>query len=109
MTASKNKKAFYTKSMEQFKLNLDHLLTLTTKAAVLSRKTERGELLTEMLNIINEERKGTKYKPLSIKLLGIKLGHIPTKDLYYTLSVGKDYKKRNGSFSKYLFGVIKVK
>ena len=70
---------------------------------------ERNLVLKDILDIINSERVNTKYKPLTGRGLGIKLAHVETKDLYYVLSVGKDYKARNGSFSKYLFGSLKVK
>lgn len=73
------------------------------------KTSERSLLLEEMLSIVNEERKQTKYPLMNIKLFCIKLAHIPTKDLYYIKSVGCDYKRRNGSFSKYLFGSLKVK
>lgn len=83
-----------------------HLDTLTTVAV--ERMSERNLILKEILELVNEERKGTKFKPLAGRALAIKLSHIPTSDLYYTKSVGLDYKKRHGSFSKYLFGSIKV-
>lgn len=70
---------------------------------------ERNLVLKDILDIINSERVNTKYKPLTGRGLGIKLSHIETKDLYFILSVGKDYKARNGSFSKYFFGSLKVK
>ena len=82
---------------------------LNTEAVTRSKDTERGQLLTEMLQIVNFERLGTKYPQMNIKVLGVKLGHIPTKDLYYIKSVGLDYKNRNGSFSKYLWGSLKTK
>ena len=72
-------------------------------------KTERGELLEFFLEKINNERKGTKYKPISIKFLAVKLGYLSIKDLYYVKSVGLDYEHRHGSFSKYLFGATKIK
>lgn len=95
--------------MEQYKLDINHLLKLTTKAVIKSHKTERGELLTEMLNEINKERVNTKFKPLSIKLLAIKLGHIPTNHLYHLMSEARDYRNRGKSYGQYVFGVIKVK
>jgi hypothetical protein len=79
-----------------------------TKKKAVERMSERNLILKEILEFVNEERKGTKFKPLTGKALAIKLSHIPTKDLYYTKSVGLDYKKRHGSFSKFLFGSIKV-
>lgn len=90
------------KLFEKYKLAAQ----LTTKAV---HASERGDLLTEVLNIINSERVGTKYKPATIRFIGIKMAHIPTKDLYAVISMGKDYKNRHGSFSKYLFGSLKVK
>jgi len=72
-----------------------------------SNKTERGLILEELLEEVNKERKGTKFKPTTIKLLAIKLAHIPTQDLYYLKSICTDYKNRKGSFSKCLYGSIK--
>ncbi len=69
---------------------------------------ERQDILAQLLEEINRERIGTKWKPLTGRAIAIKVSHIPTKDLYYILSVGKDYKSRNGSFSKYFFGSLKV-
>lgn len=71
--------------------------------------SERASLLEEILTEVNSERRGTKYKPLTAKLLGIKLAHMSTTDLYYLISQAKDYQRRHGSFSKYLFGSIRVK
>ena len=75
---------------------------------VIRAKSERALIISKILEVVNNERKGTKFKPATPKFLGIKLAHIPTQDLYFVFSVGMDYKKRNGSFSKYLFGSIKV-
>lgn len=70
--------------------------------------SERAEILCQILQEVNRERTGT-WKPLSGKLLAIRLSHIPTKDLFFLLSQGKDYKARKGSFGKFLFGSLKVK
>ena len=73
-------------------------------------KSERAELIRSFLEEINNERKGTQYKPLTAKAVACKLGHVKELEtLYYFLSQCKDYKKRNGSFSKYFFGVLKVR
>lgn len=37
------------------------------------------------------------------------LGHIPTKDLWYLLSIAKDMENRNQNFNKWLFWALKVK
>lgn len=71
--------------------------------------SERASLLEQILEEVNSERRGTKYKPLKAPYLAIRLAHIETKDLYYLISQAKDYKRRHGSFSKYLFGSIRVK
>ena len=70
---------------------------------------ERQDVLSQFLEEINKERLGTKYKPLTGRGLAIKVSHIPTKDLYYFMSVCKDYKNRQGSFSKCFFGSLKIK
>lgn len=73
-------------------------------------KSERAEVVKSFLDEINLEREGTKYNKLTAKAIACKLGHIKELgDLYYFLSECKDYKKRNGSFSKYFFGALKVK
>ena len=92
--------------LPQSLINRFKLTDLTTKAVV--RLNERSALIQEMLEIINQERIGTKYKPLTGRGLAIKISHIPTQDLYATHSMAKDYKVRKGSYSKYLFGAIKV-
>lgn len=73
------------------------------------KDTERGLLLKQFTEEINKERQGTKWKPLTIRGLAIKLSHLSTKDLYYMKSICQDYKNRGGSFGKCLFGSIKVK
>lgn len=95
--------------MDKYKIDINHLLKLTTKAVIKSHKTERGELLTEIVNEINKERVNTKFKPLSIKLLAIKLGHIPTSHLYFLKSEALDYRNRGKSYGQYVFGAIKTK
>lgn len=74
-----------------------------------TRNTERGSLIEEMTNAINLERVGTKYKPLSLRAVAVKVGHIETKDLYYLKSICMDSKNRCGSFSKCFFGSLKTK
>jgi hypothetical protein len=71
--------------------------------------SERADLLESILVEINRERLGTKYKPMSPRVLAIKLSHLSKADLYYLISCARDYRDRHGSFSKYVFGVIKVK
>lgn len=68
---------------------------------------ERQELLKELIEVVNNERKGTKFKPMSPRVFAIKLGHIPTNHLYFLTSVCRDMKKRGKNFSKYLFWAIK--
>ena len=98
--------------METFNLNLDkykQLCNLTTKAVEKSHATERGELLTEIVTYINNERINTKFKPTTIRAVAVLLSHIPTKDLYGVISMSKDAKNRNGSFSKYFYLSLKTK
>lgn len=75
--------------------------------------SERSFYLKEMIDIINLERVGTKIPQIisqkQKQLFAIKLSHIPTEDLPYVMSVGRDYKNRGGTFGKYLYGSIKAK
>lgn len=67
---------------------------------------ERQSVTKEIQDIIEMENGGK----INSKLLAIKLAHIPTKDLYFILSQGKDYRKRTGKpFAKYVYGSIKPK
>lgn len=81
--------------------------------------SERSVILEEIRSEVNRERLKEKFyiqngKKKELKLMGgaeiaIKLSHIPTEHLYYLKSICLDYKQRSGSFSKCLFGSIKVK
>lgn len=77
------------------------------------RINERSSYLKDIIEIINSERVGTKIPLIKSNVqkmnFAIKLSHIPTEDLPYVISVGKDYKNRHGSFSKYIYGSIKPK
>ena len=69
------------------------------------RKTERGELLTYFVSKINQERTGTKYKPVSISWIGIKTSHLDVSDLYYLKTICD----KSPCWSKVFFGSLKVK
>lgn len=72
-------------------------------------KDPNGEIIDEFKTIINSERVGTKWKPLSYMAVRKKLEAIAkdTHELQRFLSECKDYQKRNGSFSKRFFGSLK--
>lgn len=73
-------------------------------------KTERHYILSEFVDNINKERIGTKYKLVTGRFIAIKLSHLKDNGtLYYFLSICKDYKNRQGSFSKCFFGSLKIK
>lgn len=76
---------------------------------VKSRATERGEILKSILEKVNKEREGTKYKPLTLKGLAVKLSHLDVSSLCYLTSICKDYENRGDSYSKCMWGSIKVK
>lgn len=70
----------------------------------------RTEPIKEITDLINKERVGTKFKPITPKFVAIKTAHLKTnQDFHYLISVGKDSKRRGGSFSKVFFGSLKVK
>ena len=74
-----------------------------------STKTERGELLKYFTGVINKERIGTKWKPVTIRGVAVTLSHLSLKDLYYMQSVCKDKEYRGESCGKYIYGSIKVR
>ena len=67
------------------------------------RKWKRTNLTAE------EFKKTDKYrKPPTAKQIAIKLSVLKQKeDLYYFLSICKDYKERKGSFGKIFWGALK--
>lgn len=80
---------------------------------------ERQSVIKQFVDEINKERP-VKYKdkngkiktlpPVTPKAIAIKLGHIKDlQELYQFLSVCKDYKNRNGTFSRGFFGALKLK
>lgn len=74
-------------------------------------KTEIGEIISEFVDEINAERLNTKYPQVKFMQIYSKLGAI-NKDkfaLSQFLSNCKDYKRRNGSFSKCFYGATKTK
>jgi hypothetical protein len=70
---------------------------------------KRQSILKEFVDEINTERLGTSWKPVGARTVAIKLAHLTEFDLFYFLSVCRDYKKRKGSFSKCFFGSLKNK
>ena len=55
-------------------------------------RSERAELIKFFVDTLKQKNK----KPFSAKMIAIKLSHIPTKDLYYMISVFKDAQNRKG-------------
>lgn len=66
---------------------------------------ERSDIIKQILQSINSERVGTKYKPITAKHLAIRLSHLELTDLYYTHKAASNY---SGPYSKYVFGALKV-
>lgn len=70
---------------------------------------ERQSIIKEFVDEINKERIGTKFKPVTGRLIGVKLGILKTnRELYAFLSECKDYKNRGGQFGKRFFGGFKI-
>lgn len=72
----------------------------------LTKQTERGELMREFIENVNAERDKI-FKPITYGRMGKLLEGIPTNDLYTFLSMCKDRKQRNGSFSKFFWWALK--
>ena len=56
--------------------------------------SERQSVIAEALKIINKEREGTKWKPMTGRGLAIKVSHLSTSDLkyhHYNCSKAKEY------------------
>jgi hypothetical protein len=55
-------------------------------------KSERAELVKFFV----EKLKDKQGKPFPARRIAVALGHIPTKDIYYIISIFKDTEKRRG-------------
>ena len=71
--------------------------------------SERAELIGYFGDEINRERAGTKWKPVTPRYIGVKLGHLSVFDLNYLKRTLADYTARGNSFSKGFFGSLKVR
>ena len=90
--------------MEQISLslNLNHYTQRT------GPNNERASIIKEFVDEINLERINTKYKPVKGKRIAIMLSVLKTEfELRQFLSECRDYKNRNGSFSRRYFGGFK--
>lgn len=78
----------------------------TTKKYKIEKKapnSERADLIGQLQQGVNADREGTRWKPLSARVVAIKVGHLGTSDLYHLLKICK-----NGDyFSKVFFGSLK--
>lgn len=70
-------------------LNIKELINQREKVKTLS---ERAELISFFV----ENLKNKNEKPFTAKRIAIALAHIPTKDLYFMISIFKDTMKRRG-------------
>lgn len=83
-------------------------ISLFSLPTIQKSQSERGDLISWFQEEINRERKGTKFKPLTARAVAIKTSHLSLHDLYFMQSQAKNYKRRNGSISRYFFGSLKV-
>ena len=67
---------------------------------------ERQEILATILAVINAERAGTQYKPMTGRGIAMKLAYMPTKDLWW---FHRKCSLTKGSYGRCFFGCLKVK
>ena len=68
-------------------------------------KHPRFKILDILHKRINEERKGTKYKPLTVRAIAVKTAHLSLEDLDYLLKRCQ----QSSNFSKVFFGSLRVR
>jgi hypothetical protein len=88
-------------------MDLSNYLKKQKEKAQSKISNTRQELVSFFVEEINEERKGTKWKPMEARNVAIMLSHLPESELFPFLSECRDYKRRNGSFGKRFFGSLK--
>jgi len=78
--------------------------------------SKRASIIEEFVTEINKERPCTykdkngikrKLGKVKAKEIAVRLSHLKENDLTYFLSECKDYRNRNGSFTKRFFGSLK--
>lgn len=75
-------------------------------------KSTNAERMKKGLSyLIPEDFKKHKnfLKPLTARYVAVTLSHLDQDELYRFLSSCRDYKHRNGSFSKMFFGALKTR
>ena len=88
---------------------MQHLSLIQPIATKFKGNNKRQFVLSLIKEEIDNERIGTKYKPVYPKALAVKVAHLKIPDLEYMHSICKDYKTRKGSYSKCFFGALKNK
>lgn len=74
-----------------------------------NRATERGDLLTYFTTKLNAERPKMGLKPLPIRTIAVRVGHLSLSDLYYLKSCADDYQRRGNPWGKYFWGSLKLR
>lgn len=72
-----------------------------------SRRTERGDLLLYFCEVVNKQREGTTYKPVTPARMGYLLSKLQINDLYHMKSYIEDLKRTGGNPSKWFWWSIK--
>jgi hypothetical protein len=70
-------------------------------------QSERGELLDYFFEFLSPTWGGRR--PLTKSYLAMKISHLKLEDLYYLKSSFQDRVNRGENYSKYFWGVLKVK
>jgi hypothetical protein len=89
--------------LERYKTNTNILCSDCGKKC----KNKKSCLITQIVNEVNKERIGTKWKPVSYITVLRKLKGKTEYQVTTCISNCKDYKNRNGSFGKCFWGSLK--
>ncbi len=74
-----------------------------------SKGSWRGEFIDRIVYEINQERVGTKFKPVTPRRIAVLTSHLRTgQDFSFLISTSMDCKRRTGSFGKCFFGSMKI-
>lgn len=71
-------------------------------------QSERAALVGFFCDRLNDARKGTKFKPLTYRAVGVKLAHLSIFELYAFQKLCLNAEKRGTPFSRVFFGSLKV-
>lgn len=91
---------------------MEHIKTLFVmppRAPKKGPRNERDEIFEYFYGKLAPAYQEFRKRPMSKRMLAVKIAHLSVQDLYYMRSVCEDAARRGQSFSKVFWGQLKVR